>query len=82
MSEDRNRAVMDAATTLAAALAKENRALAALDLPAALSLLEGKHRAADAFAASVAGAGPGAMAHALAAELRGLAEENLSLIHI
>lgn len=71
-----------AATRLADALDAENRALRALDLPAATALLTEKAAATEALAeARRAGATPGGPdAAAAAARLRSLAEENRRLL--
>lgn len=67
-----------AAARLAEVLAQENAALAALDLPAAVSVLAEKQDAAAAFVAALRQA-PGSMP-AQADRLRGLAEENRHLL--
>ncbi len=79
-------ALIDAAVRLADTLARENQALAALDLPLAASLLADKQRAADAFlvAQTLALHDASARQHAttrdLAARLATLAEENRRLL--
>jgi flagellar biosynthesis/type III secretory pathway chaperone len=76
-----------AAVRLADALAQENRALAALDLPRAAGILDAKTRALEAFAAAQALAAAGVRpvdsreeAEQLAARLRDLAQENRRLL--
>ena len=84
-------ALIDAAVELADALARENEALAALDLPRAAGMLADKQRAADAFLAARALLPPGAPAEPhpgakdggareVAARLGTLAEENRRLL--
>ncbi|HST75300.1 MAG TPA: hypothetical protein VLJ20_08010 [Acetobacteraceae bacterium] len=80
-------ALIDAAIRLADALARENQALAALDLPRAAGMLADKQRAADAFLAAQAllqngapAAEPNAAAKDVAARLGTLAEENRRLL--
>ncbi len=79
-------ALIDAAIRLADALARENQALAALDLPRAAGMLGDKQRAADAFLAAQsllshgATARPDAAARDVAARLGMLAEENRRLL--
>ncbi|MCW3475125.1 hypothetical protein [Limobrevibacterium gyesilva] len=81
--------LIDAAVALADTLAQENKALAAMDLPAAMRLLEQKQRAADAFAAArtaaaAANASPAGQQQRLAGQvagrLRDLADENKRLL--
>lgn len=80
--------LIEAAVALADTLAQENRALTALDLPAAVALLADKHRAADAFAAAHARLQAGTsiapeqrlLAGQTAARLRDLAEQNRLLL--
>jgi hypothetical protein len=79
-------ALIDAAIRLADALARENEALATLDLPRAAGMLADKQRAADAFFAAQAllpdgaPAEPNAVARDVAARLEALAEENHRLL--
>ena len=81
-------ALIDAAIRLADALARENQALAALDLPRAAGMLADKQRAADAFFAAQtllvngAPAEPSAAAMDVAARLGTLAEENRRLLEL
>jgi hypothetical protein len=74
-----------AATLLAAVLARENAALAALDLAGAAGMLAEKQRAAQALLdarppANPAGTAPAAAVAGLASRLRALAEENRRLL--
>jgi hypothetical protein len=76
-----------AAVRLADALAQENSALAALDLPRAAGMVDAKTRAMEAFAAAQALAAAGLQpadsreeAEQLAARLRDLAQENRRLL--
>jgi hypothetical protein len=79
-------ALIDAAVQLADALARENEALAALDLPRAAGMLADKQRAGDAFLAAQTLLPPGApaelgvAAREVAARLGTLAEENRRLL--
>ncbi|MDE2199841.1 MAG: hypothetical protein KGJ41_12555 [Rhodospirillales bacterium] len=77
--------MIEAAVALADTLARENAALRALDLPRAMALLAGKHRASDAFEAArlrlPPDGGPDAASlRRLAGQLRQLAEENRLLL--
>ncbi|MDA8253872.1 MAG: hypothetical protein M0Z28_32510 [Rhodospirillales bacterium] len=70
-----------AAVALADTLARENAALAALDLAGAAAMLDAKQAAAAAFAAAQATpAAPDAAHQRLAAQLRDLADENRRLL--
>jgi hypothetical protein len=89
MSETLSQALIAAAVALADTLARENAALLALDLAAAVALLAEKHRDADAFAAAHArvAAQGGAieaplrvMAETVGGRLCGLAAENKRLL--
>ena len=73
---------MRAGAVLAEVLARENAALAALDLAAAASVLAAKREAADGFAGAQArfAAAGGTGGAALAARLRDLAMENRRLL--
>ena len=80
-------ALIDSAVQLADVLARENAALAALDLAQAASMVPEKTRAAAAFTAEQArlndAATPAAqseLARQVAARLKGLAEENRRLL--
>jgi len=76
-------AQIDAAIRLADALARENEALAALDLPRAAGMLADKQRAADAFFAAqtlLPDSAPGTPAREVAVRLGMLAEENRRLL--
>jgi hypothetical protein len=83
-----NRALADAASLLADTLARENQALAALDLARAVGLLEEKQRATSAFAtahAALAAAGLSeaertVLAEQIGARLRTLATDNKRLL--
>ncbi len=80
--------LIEAATTLADTLARENAALAALDLPRAAGLLAEKQSSAEAFARAQAAAGLQAvfdaeqrrLAAAIAARLSDIARENHRLL--
>ncbi len=72
--------MMTAIARLADAVAAENAALRALDLPAAAALLAQKQTAAAALAAARAGAAPSPALRAAAARLQLLAEENRRLL--
>jgi hypothetical protein len=79
-------ALIDAAVQLADALARENEALAALDLPRAAGMLADKQRAADAFLAAQTllahgtPAEPNTAAREVAARLGTLTAENRRLL--
>lgn len=80
--------LIDAAVALADTLSRENRALAALDLAKAMTLLEEKNRAAASFAAATArvtaeGLSPPErqrVAEQVGAHLRALAADNKRLL--
>ncbi|MBS0560731.1 MAG: hypothetical protein JSR21_11820 [Proteobacteria bacterium] len=79
--------MIDTAVRLADVLARENAALAAMDLAGAASMLDEKSRAAEAFAAARSGAeraagtgAPADLARQVAARLVSLAEENRRLL--
>jgi hypothetical protein len=76
-------ALIDAAIQLADALARENEALAALDLPRAAGMLAEKQRAADVFFAAqtlLPDGTPDPAVRDVAARLGTLAEENRRLL--
>ncbi|HTN11476.1 MAG TPA: hypothetical protein VL154_10955 [Acetobacteraceae bacterium] len=89
MNDTLSQALIAAAVALADTLARENAALLALDLPAAVALLADKHREADAFTTAHArvAAQEGAveaplraMAETVGVRLAGLATENKRLL--
>ncbi len=72
--------LINAIETLADAVAAENAALQALDLPAAAALLARKQTAAASFAAARPAAAPTPALRAAAIRLRALADENRRLL--